>query len=119
MGAEFTFKSGVKTLDVKNEKGEVLKTLSINVGDKEQIKNWLNGIQEVEVLSSKLTGGNVEVLDKLEEVEKSVVSTILGADVWTDLWSISGHNVWGMLGFITYLSKFLNESMEGFYKEYV
>ena len=117
--AEFVFKSGVKTLEVKDSEGKVLRTLSIDVGNKDKVKAWMRKLSEIQQVKTDVSGENVEVFDQLEELEKNVIISVLGEEEWKALWEIANHNVLGMLGFITYLSTFLRESIEGFYKEYV
>lgn len=116
--AEFQFKSGVKTLDVKNPAGELVKTFSINVGNKDKTKVWvkqLNDIQkEIENMSN-----DENALDQIENLEKKMISSILGADSWDILYPVCENNVFSMLGFVKYLSEFLNEALAGFYKDYV
>ena len=116
--AEFQFKSGVKTLDIKNPSGEVVKTFTINVGEKEQTKKWMAELEKVQKISANLSGDS-SVLDELEVIEKSVVESILGVYSWEFLWELCGKNVLSMLGFLKYLSEFLSECMNDFYKDYV
>lgn len=113
----FQFKSGVKTLDIKNAMGEVAKTFTVNVGEKEQTKKWMKQINNVKAISETLTDDET-VIDQLEELEINVVKSILGTDAWDFLWDLCEHNVLSMLGFIMHLSKFLKESMNDFYKDY-
>jgi hypothetical protein len=116
--SEFTLLSGVKTLDIKNANGDVIKQFSINVGQKEQTKKWMKEIQEVQKVSAKLAE-DVESIDQLAEMEQKIVSSILGDEGWELLWKTCGENVLVMLGLVKYLSDFLTESMKEFYDSYV
>lgn len=116
--AEFQFKSGVKTLDVKGANGEVKHTYSVNVGQKEQTKKWISEIGKIEEVYNKLTEDS-SMIDGLETVEKNIIISVLGEKAWLELWPLCEQNVFSMLGFISYLSGFLKEAMEGFYKDYV
>ena len=116
--AEFTFKSGVKTLDIKNASGEIVKTYSIDVGNKEQTKSWIKEINKAEAVSKEFSKDE-SVIDELEEVEKSIIAAILGIGAWDELWSICESNVFAMLSFVKYLSAFLNEELKKIYDEYV
>ena len=116
--AEFTFKSGVKTLDIKNESGEIVKTYTIDVGNKEQTKSWIKEINKVESVSKEFSKDE-NAIDELEDVERSIIGAILGASAWVELWEICGSNVFSMLSFVKYLSAFLNDELQKIYKEYV
>jgi len=116
--AEFTFKSGIKTLDIKNESGEVVKTFSIDVGNKEQTKRWIKEINKIQSVDQKFSEDE-KAIDELEVIEKDVVGAILGGEAWEELWGICGSNVFSMLAFVQYLSKFLNEELQNIYKGYV
>jgi hypothetical protein len=116
--SEFTLLSGVKTLDIKGANGEIIKTFSINVGQKEQTKAWMKEIQEVQKVSAKLSE-DVNSIDQLAEMEQKIVSSILGVEGWTLLWKTCGENVLVMLGLVQHLSKFLTDAMKEFYDSYV
>lgn len=116
--AEFQFKSGVKTLDVKGANGEETLSFEVNVGQKEQTKKWIGEISKVETVYNDLSK-NDSMVDGLEKMEQDIVTSVLGSEAWPKLWVLCEENVFAMLGFISYLSKFLKESMEGFYKDYV
>jgi hypothetical protein len=112
---EFQFKSGVKTLEVKNSDGAVIKTYSINVGQKDQVKAWIDQLGKIQEIDPNVKDSSV--IDKLFDMEKEVVTLILGD--WETLWNACEQNVFSMLSFVKYLSEFLTDAMQGFYKDYV
>ena len=113
--SEFQFKSNVKTLDIKGPSGEVVKTYKINVGQKDQVKSWMKQLGALQSVDS--TGFDEAVIDQLYNMEKEVVTAILGD--WDTLWALCEENVFSMLSFVKYLSNFLTEQMQSFYKDYV
>jgi phosphomevalonate kinase len=116
--AEFQFKSGVKTLDVKDPNGNLIKTFSINVGNKEATKKWMKELKAVEIAVSEMTKDET-MLDQLEIMEKSIIDSVLGAGSFDLIYPICENNVMIMLSFVKYLSDFLNESLQEIYKGYV
>ena len=116
--AQFQFQSGVKTLDVKDSNGEVVKSYSIDVGQKEKTKKWIKEINELQKVGDKFSEDE-NAIDELEVMERKVVNAILGETAFDELFTISGSNVFSMLSFVKYLSSFLNDAMQAFYKDYV
>ena len=117
--AEFTFKSGIKTLDILDEiTKEVVVTYSIDVGNKEQTQRWIKKINGLDITNKKFSEDE-KAIDELEESLKSVVDAILGEEAWTFLWEKYTHNIGSMTAFVKYLSSFLNEELTKIYKGYV
>jgi len=113
--AEFTFKSGIKTLDIKNDAGEVVRTYSINVGNEDQLKTW---IKELKTLDSqeKDFSEDEKAIDEIVGIYENIIKAILGAGEWAFLWELNNKNVPVMNHFIMYLSEFLNEELANAYK---
>jgi phosphomevalonate kinase len=116
--AEFQFKSGVKTLDVKDPNGNLVKTYSINVGNKEATKKWMKELKAVELAVSDMSKDET-MLDQLEIMEKSIIDSVLGAGSFELIYPVCESNVMLMLGFVKYLSEFLNKSLQEIYTGYV
>lgn len=112
----FKFKSGVKTLDITDDAGTVIKTYRINVGEKEAMKKWTAKLSEIQETAEKLENDS-RIYDELEKMMRDIVQTIVGD--WDYLWDLAEHNVFSMLGFVRHLSVFINDEMKKFYEDYV
>ena len=114
---EFTFKSGVKTIDIKNEDGSLAFTISVNVGEKEAFKKMFN---DYKALTDMIPSDpNAVDVDQLFDIEQKAVSGIIGEEQWNQVWEHCGHNVFAMLMFVKYLTGFMNDTVQDFYKGYV
>lgn len=116
--ATFQFQSGIKTLEVTNPKGELVKVYSLNVGEKEQTKRWIRELKKTSELSKNI-GEDETALDQIEQAEKQIIESVLGAGEWEVLFPVCNNNVIVMLSFVKYLSQFLQESINEKFKEYV
>jgi len=95
----------------KKELGEVVKTFTTNVSNKEQIKRLIKCFNNLQTVSQKCLEDE-EGIGELEAIEKDIVIAILGASAWVELWAICANNVFTMLSFVKYLSAFLNEELQ-------
>lgn len=118
--ADFNFEieSTIKELEIKNGKGEVVKSYSIDIGEREQTKSWIREINELQKVGQKFSEDE-NAIDEMVNMEKKVVDAILGKDSFDELFKLFNSNVFIMLRFVKNLSTQLNEWMSSFYKEYV
>lgn len=117
MAEVFKFKSGIKTIEIQNEDGSPAFTLTVNVGEKESVKVWMKELRSVADSVPKSTDDFDT--DQLFEIEQRAVKSILGDEQFSKVWEHCGHNVLAMLGFVKYLTGFLNGVIQDFYKDYV
>lgn len=115
---DFKFKSSVKTLKVHNPEGKEATEFIINVGNKDNMKKWITEIKKIEPIIGKISK-DLNVLDELEVIIKSIVNVILGDDAYDKLLVISGNSILGMVDFTKSLSEFISEQLKSFYQDYV
>ena len=117
MGNSFTLRQTVKTFDVKNEEGEVLKSFSVDVGNFETLEKWSADISRVEELQARVQeDGTMEALRAFEE---EIISRMLGADAWAWLWDVTNHNIVAIVRFLSDFQGFLNEQQAASLKGYI
>ena len=102
--------SGVKTIDIFNNAGELLMTKTINVGNKDELKKYITEFSKLE----SIEGEGTDVIDQLEQIEKKIIETTLGD--WEVFWEASGENPIVLMHTLKALSGFLQEQLEGMYK---
>ena len=110
----FKFESGVKTLDITNDKDEVIKTYRVNVGRKEELQKWSQGLRGLQENLAKLDRDDPKAFDELETMMKDIINAIVGD--WDYLWQLCDHNIFSMAAFAKHLSTFVNDAMKEMYE---
>jgi len=106
---EFTFKKS-KTIDVKSEAGEIVKTYTMDVGNYEKLKMWMSKAKEIDALAKRNAEGE-PVIDDILALEKEVINMMTGGD-FEFLWELSEHNVFALLAFVNYMAGFVQDEMK-------
>lgn len=105
--------SGVKTVDITDTNGNVLATKSINVGNKTELKRWIeqfSGLAEIKLSSP-------DGLDEVEAMEKKIINATLGD--WELFWQASGENPIVLLRTLMALLCWLEEQLNAMYKDLI
>lgn len=112
--AQFQFQSSKKSFEVKDEKGEILKTYYIDVGNVNTLKLIMAKFKKLQEAFSGLKTDSMDeaTVDLLVSGEKEIVDALLGDD-WEILWSECGQNVFSMLMLVNALIDLVNESLRG------
>ena len=120
--AEFQFKSGVKTLDIKDPDGNVVDTLKYSViASNEQIKGWLGLYKSAQSLtipeeSEEMT---IEDIELATDSIRQLISSIVGAEKWDALWELSGKSLGEIVPLAEYLMTEIKDEQQKKYKGYV
>ena len=102
--------SGVKTLDIFGSDGVLLATKTINVGNKTELKKWINELSNLDKIKSE----GIEALDDMEAMERKIIDATIGD--FDLFYKASGENPLVLLKTLVSLSKWLTEQLEAMYK---
>lgn len=102
--------SGVKTLEIYGSDGVLLATKTVNVGNKTELKKWINELSGLETIKSE----GIEALDEMEAMEKKIIDATIGD--FELFWKASGENPMVLLKTLISLSKWLQGQLEDMYK---
>jgi hypothetical protein len=120
MSNSFTIQETKKTFDVRNDKGDVLKEFTIDVGNYETLEKWTLQIDGISEIQERLKDGIYEgVWKDLKEFEEKVVVMMLGQDSWDWLWKVTNGNVLVIVNFLNDFKGFLNEQLNAQLKGYI
>jgi hypothetical protein len=110
--ASFQFKSTKKSFEVKDEKGEPLKTYYIDVGNVQTLKTIMTRFKVLQDKFESLKGVGMDesAVDMMVAGEKEIVEALLGDD-WEILWAECGNNVFSMLQLVNALVSLVNDSL--------
>jgi len=105
--------SGVKTVDITDTNGNVLATKSINVGNKTELKRWIEQLSGL----AEINPSSPDVLDEVEAMEKKIINATLGD--WDLFWQASGENPIVLLRTLMALLRWLEEQLNAMYKDLI
>jgi len=108
--------SGVKTVDITDTNGNVLATKSINVGNKTELKRWIEQLSGLAEINPSSPDG-LDVLDEIEAMEKKIINATLGD--WDLFWRASGKNPIVLLRTLMALLRWLEEQLNAMYKDLI
>ena len=91
------------------------KRYSIDVGNKEKLKEIFASCKDIEEQAKNL-GDNEEAFDKLEGLARGVIQSALGD--WDAIWEASGHNIFAMIGLTAELARVIKEDASASFKRY-
>lgn len=109
---QFQFQSSRKSFEIKDVKGEVLKTYYIDIGQidkfKEIMKHFSLMKEEIDRIDNE--GMTEAIIDNIVGWQKQIVDTLLDND-FDVLWEECGKNVFAMLDLVQALITLVNGAM--------
>jgi monomeric isocitrate dehydrogenase len=84
--AEFILKSGVKTLDIKDEDKNIIKSFEINVGEVKQLKTWMKELKGVESIMADIK----DMPKTIYELVKNKAYKRISSEIYWNLKDASG-----------------------------
>lgn len=102
-------KSSVKTLEVEwaNGKKDVY---SFRTGDKDSLMMWYRKAKDLESFEKRVT--DESAIEELYKLEEELISMILGAKGWREIWKKAGGEVFAVFAIVNALSSLVKEGVE-------
>lgn len=101
--------TGIKTIDIMDSTGDVIATKTVNVGNKVELRRWIEEFKALE--SVKPTGDG---LDEAELVCRKVIDATIGD--WDLFWKASGENPLVLIRTLSQLLAWLKSELDALYK---
>jgi hypothetical protein len=101
--------TGIKTIDVTDSTGKVIATKTVNVGNKAELRKWIEEFKALETV--KPTGDG---LDEAEMVCKKVIDATIGD--WDLFWKASGENPLVLIRTLSVLLGWLKAELDALYQ---
>lgn len=109
--AEFIFEDTAKPFTLKNSKGEILEEFSVDIGNEDLLRDWLNKADEMQNLDINKTEKS-ELIDKVKDLSKDLINSIFGNGAWDKVWGFCNGNISTLMKFDEKLALFIKEIAE-------
>lgn len=90
-----------RSIEVKNSKGEILRTYYLDMGNAETLKKALNNFKELDAMATRLKSVDVPTGENVDDIltrQKAIVDDLLGD--YEILWQECGENIFAMNSFV-------------------
>jgi hypothetical protein len=109
--AEFIFEDTSRPFVLKNASGDTLAEFSVDIGNEDLLRDWINKADEMQNLDVDKTDKK-DLIDKVKSLSEDLIESIFGPGSWDTVWGLCNNNISTLMRFDERLSLFVKEIAE-------